>query len=78
MFSAFQLYLEAYDKARPNNRAKVLLVIFVNRNPNSPVMPASQLFIVNERDPVGFNITRFVATDNDVINYLDELSCDDI
>ncbi|WAQ95973.1 FAT4-like protein, partial [Mya arenaria] len=70
----YQLYLEAYDSARPNNRAQELLLITVDRNPNAPIFSGNTdrvTYTINEKEPIGFSIGAVVATDadGDVITY---------
>ena len=71
MFPVFQLYLEGYDSARPNNRAQALLQVSVNRNPAQPSFPgsgASYDFTILESEAVGYRIFSFSATDSDGVS----------
>ena len=62
-----QLLVVAWDSGNPEMEISTTVTISVKRNEYAPrFFPITYSQTVSEHDPVGNNITRVVATDNDL------------
>ncbi|XP_060080745.1 protocadherin Fat 4-like, partial [Ylistrum balloti] len=70
--AVYQLTLRAYDNANPSVYSDGLVVITMERNPNSPSFSqASYTASIQEDDPLGTSVTQIMANDadNDTLTY---------
>ena len=64
-----QLYVEAYDSAYPSARQLAEVTVTVLRNTNAPIFsPSSYDTSISERYPIGEQVLRVTATDDDRVS----------